>query len=251
MPGYNPRRIPEYRPQKDAVKARDLNEIVKRIMRLEQMKAQWPLQITNHPNNPIFTLDDELDGGEFGYYYNDSSTGQDCPPYGILAITDNYNDGIIKAKRPSTTFQTDYIVDCGEGCVTGRIGKYQKQFEKVILYDGSVPSSGDYYGPKPDTFGANQWYPTGFKILGIVDSDIGLAKALYYPIHKIRGKTDGSSHAKGTDFTLNVYTGNDVDTTWDVTINNDYIDIEASVLWVHATLIAGKWELAGKECSVA
>ncbi len=250
MPGFNPRDIPEYRPRKDAVKARDLNDIVRRLKRLEHLNVQWPLVLDESGNNPTLGLDDEGSGENVGYYYNDGSF--DVTPYGVCAVT-GFRDTslILKAKRPSSTFYTDYIVDAGEGCEVGKIGKYQKVGaggEVIVLYDSTAtPAFDEWFGPKVDTFEIFKWYHT-FKILGIEDSSQKLVRALYYPIHKIRGKTDGSSHAKGTDFTLNVYTGNDVDTTWDVTVNNDYIDIAASVLWVHATLIAGKWELSGKQC---
>jgi hypothetical protein len=247
MPGFNPRPIKPYVPKRDAVRAIDLNDIVKRLIRLEQMNVQWPLTLTNNGNNSIICLDDSL-SGDFGYYYNDGS--HDVTPYGVLAVNGwHTTHNIIKAKRPSSTFYTDYIVDAGDGCEVGKIGKFQKQEEKLVLYDSAAtPANDEWFGPKPDTFEAFKWFHT-FKILGIEDSDNKLARALYFPIHKIRGKTDGSSHAKGSDFTLNVYNGNDVDTTWDVTINNNYIAIAASVLWAHAVKIAGVWELAGLECS--
>jgi hypothetical protein len=252
MSGFNPREIPQYRPRKDAVKAQDLNDIVRRLKRLEKLQVQWPLILSQDGNNPILTLDD-LDSEEVGLYYNDGSSGQDCPPFGVLAVTGFYTTGnlnIVKAKRPSSTFYTDYIVDAGGGCEIGKVGKYQLKQEKVILYDSSAtPAFDEWYGPKPDTFESFKWYHT-FKILGIEDSDLKLARALYYPIHKVRGKTSGSSVAKGTNFTLQIYNGNDVSITgWTISVNNDYIAIPASVLWAHAVLIAGQWELAGLECS--
>jgi hypothetical protein len=246
MPGYNPREIPEYIPRRDAVRAKDLNDIVRRLKRLEKLGVQWPLQLTNHANNPILSIDDDLEAN-YGTYYNDGS--HDATPFGILAVSGFDEDlKIIKAKRPSSTFYPDYIVDAGEGCEVGKIGKYQLSPEKVFNYDAAAtPAFDEWFGPKPDTFESFQYYHT-FKVLGIEDSSQKLARGLYYPIHKIRGKTSGSSVAKGTNLTLNVYNGNDVDTTWDVSVNNDYIAIEASALWVHATLIAGVWELSGKEC---
>jgi hypothetical protein len=251
MPGFLPGdSFKEYRPKKDAVRANDLNEFNRRLRRLEHINVQWPLQLSNHPHNPVISLDDDYDGTNIGYYYNDGSF--DCPSYGVLAVSGWHSQKIIKAKRPSSTFYTDYIVDAGDGCEIGKIGKFQRQEEKIVLYDSTAtPAFDEWFGPKVDTFEAFKWFHT-FKILGIEDSDLKLVRALYYPIHKIRGKTDGNAVGKGTNFDLSVYTGNDIAISgWDVSINNDYIDIPAEVLWAHAVLIAGQWELAGLECSAS
>jgi hypothetical protein len=130
----------------------------------------------------------------------------------------------------------------------------------VVKYDEGTtnghPVYGKYYGPKPGVGTVSQWYPTGFKILGVYDRTLKLADALYQPITHIKGRTDGRAYSKGQFVTLQVYKGNRVNTGQSSIANgmrvevwNDYIAIPGAVRWAHATLINGVMELTALECS--
>jgi hypothetical protein len=99
-----------------------------------------------------------------------NESGEPIPSCAVMQITGSVEeDGatLLRCKKPSTDFGTQYAVNGPVVVPTGKPGICYRSGELPVAFDDGVPLAGEGWGPKPGQWRLSQGYP-GWTIVGIV-----------------------------------------------------------------------------------
>jgi hypothetical protein len=174
------------------------------------------------------------------------------PAYGLLRIeTLTTIDGspCFTVDRPDSTFNRLYLVNGPDDVAQNGFGwgTFLWHADWVLYDDASTPAFGESWGPQADSFKLKKWR-YGFTIWGEPsggDTDIVQASQMW--VNDFWGQTAGAI-SKGSTGTIEVYDGNDADTSITVaSVKNKYANVadnkKVSVEW-----LGGSWYLKSAEC---
>jgi hypothetical protein len=174
------------------------------------------------------------------------------PAYGVLRITGVATiDDVpyFTVDRPSSSFHRLYLVNGSDDVADDAYGwgTFLWHADWVLYDDASTPAFGESWGPQADSFKLKKWR-YGFTIWGEPsggDTDIVQASQMW--VNDFWGQTAGAI-SKGSTGTIEVYDGNDADTSITVaSVKNKYANVadnkKVSVEW-----LGGSWYLKSAEC---
>lgn len=105
-----------------------------------------------------------------------NTSGEDCPPFGLLAVTGSEQRGdssgkkrtVLLGTKPSTTFYREYVVNGPQKLRAGKTGKCYIGGPLWIAFDDAdgTPAAGEGWGPKPGQWEAAKGFP-GITVEGI------------------------------------------------------------------------------------
>lgn len=125
-----------------------------------------------------------------------NNSGEDVPPWGILAITgttmtgDTLKRPVLDCTKPSTTFYRKYVVNGPRRVKNGKRGSCTRGPGMIpIAYDSGTPANEEGWGPKPGQFTLSKGYPAGVTVEGIHDSTNKILLGTLVPIATLLCKT--------------------------------------------------------------
>lgn len=109
-----------------------------------------------------------------------NTSGEDCPPFGLLAVTGSEQRGdssgkkrtVLLGTKPSTTFYREHVVNGPQKLRAGKTGKCYIGGPLWIAFDDAdgTPAAGEGWGPKPGQWDAALGYP-GITVEGVKSAE--------------------------------------------------------------------------------
>ncbi len=185
-----------------------------------------------------------------------NTSGEDCPAYGLLAITGAEIRGvrqILLGTKPSTTFYREYVVNGPTAIKAGKTGDcYFAAGPQWIKYDTGTPANGEGWGPKPGQWTASKGFP-GITVEGVKSASRTLLLGTLSPIDTLLGKT--TSAITGGTSTTTAYqiwvgtSGSEANGGW-TTVPGviSRVDIDSGK-FVKLTFVNNGWIMEPLECN--
>lgn len=185
-------------------------------------------------------------------FRNDSN--ETIPAFAVMRVTGvatGMSIPLVTVAKPSSSFQRLYLVN-GPIPVAGGsksrempgFGTWADQAGFVLYDDANTPAYGESWGPSDGSWEIKKWR-YGFTILGGAAS--GIVGTIQHQVNHFWGQTQGALN-KGSTGTIEIYDGNDADTTNTMAgVKNKYANVgdnkKVSVEW-----LGGSWYAKAAEC---
>jgi hypothetical protein len=178
------------------------NELAGAVNRLRKMRVGTGLSLAWIGGVPCISVQDQDVGLRF---FNDA--GSQVPAYGCMRVNAvDTATGIVKIKKPSTTFGQVYLFNNAAPIADQNFGFAQTGPVQRATYNTGSPANGDGYGPTPAQWYLTVNYPQTSVVEGVYDATNKIFNVTNLPISDFFGKPSGSISARASG-TINLYGG--------------------------------------------
>lgn len=188
-------------------------------------------------------------------FYNSSGYTVSFGSVLTVSATDVTKDGdniIYEVARPAASVQRICLVSISDDVADGAYGWAEWLLDAPgwVAYDtgSATPSRGDSWGIKSAQFTLVK-NRAGFLVVGGNKTVNGIScfHGIQQPVTRLRGKIDAPITA-GSTGTVSVYDGAWVDTSVDITVNNDFADLDTVDTKVFFEDNSGSWSIYAAGC---